>query len=436
MRGRASRSWAALLFLLGCSASEPTELVDDVDPDTVDASACPPGVDVEAELLRPRCATVGCHSARSNTASLDLETVGVAARLSGRVASTCPDRVLVVPGDPSASFVVQKLGPSPACGRRMPDGAQPLSVDEVACVRAWVLALAPRDAGAPDGGADAALTPCAASDTDGDGYGTHASCAQRDCDDRNLAIHPGATEACNGVDDDCDGEVDDGFGEGTCGMGACRRTVPYCREGRLQACAPMEPTAEVCNGLDDDCDGSVDEGAPGMACGVGRCRREVACAGGRLPACTPGQPAAEVCNGEDDDCDGVVDDGLRASTVGTTYTELSTRHDGCTQATRSGPECNAAISRFCAGRGCATTGFGPLENSGDTAAVGCVRATVRETTYSALVRSQEGCTGSSQRVGPECNAAIHRWCASRGFATGYGPVENSGDVAVVTCVRP
>jgi hypothetical protein len=40
-------------------------------------------------------------------------------------------------------------------------------------------------------------------DFDGDGYAQDS-----DCDDGNAAVHPGALELCNGIDDDCDFKVD------------------------------------------------------------------------------------------------------------------------------------------------------------------------------------------------------------------------------------
>src|SRR5206468_11287265 len=51
------------------------------------------------------------------------------------------------------------------------------------------------------------------SDADADGYGSPGQpfCpngGQTDCNDSNPAIHPGAAELCNNVDDDCDGTVD------------------------------------------------------------------------------------------------------------------------------------------------------------------------------------------------------------------------------------
>jgi len=44
-------------------------------------------------------------------------------------------------------------------------------------------------------------------DSDGDGY---TSCGG-DCNEGDPAVHPGAAEVCNGIDDNCNGSADEGF---------------------------------------------------------------------------------------------------------------------------------------------------------------------------------------------------------------------------------
>ena len=122
---------------------------------------------------------------------------------------------------------------------------------------------------------------CRVDDADGDGV-----CAADDCDDDDATAYPGATERCDGVDNDCDGTTDepdasdasvwyadadaDSYGDASVttwsctqpsGMVAdssdCDDTNPAVSPGATEVCDDAD-VDEDCDGLANDADDSVD----------------------------------------------------------------------------------------------------------------------------------------------------------------------------------
>ncbi|MCD6522430.1 MAG: PKD domain-containing protein [Candidatus Diapherotrites archaeon] len=159
-----------------------------------------------------------------------------------------------------------------------------------------------------DGDIDEGVKNTYYEDADGDGYGNASVTTQActapsgyvsnnlDCNDNNADIHPGATEICNGEDDDCDNSIDEGLSiacssDSDCGTDGCyfnRYRNYFCvnagncssscthvtesdndDDGYSPSCgdcndsdANVHPgVTDTCDGIDNDCDNLIDEDA-------------------------------------------------------------------------------------------------------------------------------------------------------------------------------
>ena len=193
-------------------------------------------------------------------------------------------------------------------------------------------------------------------DVDSDGYGnasvTVSDCDEppgyvsddTDCDDSISVINPGASEVCDGVDNDCDGTTDidaidaptwysdsdsDGYGTSTSSLVECGQPSGYVSDDTDcdDTDGSIRPDAEeVCDGVDNDCDSTTDIDAIDASTwysdsdsdGYGALESaETACdqPSGTLSSAGDcddtdagiNPDAAEVCDGIDNDCDGTDD---------------------------------------------------------------------------------------------------------------------------------
>ena len=177
-------------------------------------------------------------------------------------------------------------------------------------------------------------------DSDGDGYLE----SEGDCDDSDASVNIGATEICDGIDNNCDGEIDegvmtsfyadsdgDGFGDAQYVEEACESPEGFVPNG--SDCddenGDIYPSAdEVCDGIDNDCNELVDDGLgilmyqdadfDGFGDSdvvVDACQDEPGLS--RVPGdCDDSNPAlnpdaTEVCDELDNNCDGEIDEGVQ-----------------------------------------------------------------------------------------------------------------------------
>ena len=308
-------------------------------------------------------------------------------------------------------------------------------------------------------------------DADADGFGNAASAVStcspppgyvidgRDCNDGNFAVRPGATERCNGVDDDCDGTPDDGaldaltwYADGdNDGYGAgltttaCAQPAGYAGVGGdcNDASAAVSPVGtEVCNSTDDDCDGTPDDNVAGAPTWYRDADRDtfgnvdfarvqctqpsgfVANGSDCLDSVNTVYPgASELCDGLDNDCDAVVDD--NASGSRTWYRDVD--GDGFGTSTSRTTACNQPAGYVLDGRDCrddlvavnpaATERCDSIDNNCD--AVVDTDAIDRVTWYVDADRDTYGAATGGQACAVPANGSLVRGDCDDTFAGSY-----------------
>ncbi len=262
-------------------------------------------------------------------------------------------------------------------------------------------------------------------------------------------------ETCNGIDDDCNGSID-GIRQ-ACST-ACGSGEQVCSGGSFGACSARAPVAETCNRSDDDCNGVTDDNMRAALTGpsIATLQTFQNLMNASNVATVFGNSAANrYCNSTCGGRSGLIveSNGVATGTMcvgvdtfNVPFSTLQARHPSCTFANISTIFCASAVHRECGARGYAS-GIGPLETDGTNAVIGCMqgpggpqtsptaRALVEGSNFSRLDDFIPQCTAANAQS-LACRAAANRLCQSLGRTSGFGPVEASGDLAIVVCVNP
>jgi hypothetical protein len=211
-------------------------------------------------------------------------------------------------------------------------------------------------------------------DEDGDGFSPRCG-AQRDCDDTSEANFPGASERCDGQDNDCNLFVDENQVCGGC-VDDCSLDATECVGNSVRQCLPDATgclrwaTATACPG--------------GQTCTGGGCTTAATCldpdSDGAGPACAtatdcrPYDSASsptvrtEVCDGVDNDCDGSPEASCNGCGVVTSPTPGSYSFRACAAGTvLSLPTGAATIVALSSGSASVTLTIGTLSGTTFTA---------------------------------------------------------------------
>jgi hypothetical protein len=164
----------------------------------------------------------------------------------------------------------------------------------------------------------------------------------RICREGRCVVCTPKPEVCNGLDDDCNGIVDDGFDKDGDGYSTCSsdKSLFDCNDDPATGSAIHPGAQESCNGIDDNCNGKVDEepndcSAKGLECwsDKSRCVTRGDC---RLHGCTKGG-----CNPDTGQCTSADCVDLGSCPDPTTRCDVKTRT--CVKIAKLGDACDGTI---------------------------------------------------------------------------------------------
>jgi hypothetical protein len=132
MRGGASRGLvrlfaaAALVCAAGCGEGEASEPI------------APMLSAIQAKIFTPNCASFSsCHGGAAPQEGMSLQAPAAGA-IVGVASTEVPTLMRVAPGDPDASYLLEKLERAmPTVGVRMPPD-QPLAANKIEAIRLWI----------------------------------------------------------------------------------------------------------------------------------------------------------------------------------------------------------------------------------------------------------------------------------------------------------
>src|SRR5439155_18280886 len=148
---RTGTAFAALLIAAapfapaGCGAGSGEGLDQNGQPIVSPPTGLQPTLaSIQDNVFTVTCAVQGCHGGAGAPFGLQLDPGFSAGNLINVPSPRDASLIRVVPRDPDASFLIQKLDGTQTLGERMPAGRPPLTTATINVIRQWIQNGAPQ----------------------------------------------------------------------------------------------------------------------------------------------------------------------------------------------------------------------------------------------------------------------------------------------------